>query len=85
MKSEEIKRIAKHNQQLRAEAEYYKKIAATAGAEHLRDVAQLSDIISELNETKTKLERAREELEDKVVERTEELSKKKSNFTAGNH
>lgn len=76
MKSEEIKRIAKHNQQLRAEAEYYKKIAATAGAEHLRDVAQLSDIISELNETKTKLERAREELEDKVVERTEELSKK---------
>lgn len=76
MKSAEIKRLTKHIQQLRAEAKYYKDLAATTGAERLRDVAQLSDFISQLNKTQAKLQQARNELEARVAERTEELSQK---------
>ena len=74
MKSQEIKSLEKHNQQLRAEADYYKNIAVKAGGGRLKDVVQLSNVISQLNETKAQLERARKELEARVTERTKELS-----------
>ena len=74
MKTTEIKRLEKENQQLRAEAEYYKNIAATAGEYRLGDVSQLSDVISQLNKTKVKLEQERKA--------AESANKAKSDFLA---
>ena len=76
MESQEVKNLKKHNRQLRSEADYYQNIAAKTGKGRIKDVVQLSEVISQLNETKTKLEQSRKELESKVTERTEELARK---------
>lgn len=76
MNSQEIKRLKKNNQQLQAEVDYYKSITIKAGKGRLGDVVQLSDVISQLNDTKLKLEQAQKELEAKVTKRTRELFQK---------
>jgi diguanylate cyclase (GGDEF)-like protein/PAS domain S-box-containing protein len=74
MKSQENTGLEKHDQQLRSEAGYQKNIAAGAGKDRLGEVVQLSDVISQFNETKATFDRVWKVLEERVTERAEQLS-----------
>ena len=74
MKSQENTGLEKHDQQFRSEAGYQKNIAAGAGKDRLGEVVQLSDVISQFNETKATFDRVWKVLEERVTERAEQLS-----------
>ena len=56
------------------EIEYYKTLAKKAGDARLRETEELSQLIGTIRKTEQKLKEARDELEKRVEERTEELS-----------
>jgi diguanylate cyclase (GGDEF)-like protein len=57
----------------RREMQYYKNLASVAGHKRLKEVEELSNLILLRNQAEKALEKTRDELEDKVKERTREL------------
>ena len=60
-------------QEARQKARYYKKIAEVTGRRRLKEIEQLSSLISCQQEVEQTLKNAHDDLEDKIKKRTQEL------------
>lgn len=81
MADEQLADLTEQLQQARREADYYRRLSKECGERRLKEAEDLSNLIAQLRQTEKELAQARDELEQRVQERTTELRETNERLT----